>query len=99
MKLNEAVTLFEHTPADGKFFIVTAAEPWSIGMIQRLKHQRPDEVKIGRVNADGSLVAELPLSWMRIVPKKEVTESQREAARNNFKKPPDAPSEIEPNSG
>ena len=84
MKLEENVTVYEHVPEDDSVFIVTAAEQWSITMIQRLKKQRPGEVNIKHVNKDGSLVAELPLRWMRIVPKKEVTENQRETARNNF---------------
>ena len=85
MKFDENVTLFEHVPADGKVFIVTAAEPWSVTMIQRLKKQRPDEVNITHVNKDGSLVAELPLAWMKIKPKKVATESQREASKHNIK--------------
>jgi len=94
------MTVYEHVPEDGKVFIVTAAEPWSVTMIQRLKKQRPDDVHITHVNKDGSLVAELPLDWMRIVPKRETTETQRATARNNFAKaqlPPDASGENESN--
>lgn len=86
MKSDEQITVFEHIPGDGKVFIVTAAEPWSAAMIRRLKKQRPEEVNIRHTNKDGSLVAELPLAWMRIVPKREVTESQIETARLNLVK-------------
>ena len=83
MKLDDCVTVFEHVPEDGKVFLVTAAEPWSVTMIHRLKKQRPEDVEIKHVNKDGSLVAELPFSWMRIIPKKEVTEEMRENGRRN----------------
>jgi hypothetical protein len=70
-------TVFEH--ADGNnTFTVTAAERWSIGMIQRLAKQRPDEVKIIDTNPDGSLVAHLPLSWMKIKPKRKVVLSDEQ---------------------
>jgi len=86
MKLEDQSTVYEHVPPDGKIFIVTAAEPWSVGMINRLKKSHPDEVKITAVNKDGSLVAELPLDWMRIKPKytKNLTDEQREKMRQDF---------------
>ena len=85
MRFDEQVTMYEHVPEDKRTFVVTAAEQWSVGMINRLKKSRPEDVNIIAVNKDGSLVVELPFSWMRIVPKKVVTESQRETARQNIR--------------
>lgn len=100
MKQEESTTVFEHIPADERVFVVTAAEPWSVAMVQRLKKQRPNEVNIRHTNKDGSLVAELPLDWMRIKPGKLVSEKQRETSRNNIMKArqlPQAQGENEPN--
>lgn len=79
-ELNE--TTYEHE-AGGDTFTVTAAERSSIAMIRRLKAQRPSEVEITHTNGDGSLVARLPYSWMRVVPKRTdtLTDEQREARR------------------
>lgn len=72
-------TVYEHL--DGRdTFTVTAAERKSVGMIRRLKEKFPDEVEIVAENADGSLVAHLPESWMRIVPKRKVELSEERRA-------------------
>lgn len=65
-------TVFEHIRGNDTF-TVTAAEPWSVGMIRRLQAKHPDQVKIVCTNQDGSLLAHLPFEWMRIVPKKRVS--------------------------
>ena len=72
-------TVYEHL--DGcDTFTVTAAERGSIGMIRRLKDKHPDEVEIVAENADGSILAHLPYSWMRIVPKKKMELSEERRA-------------------
>ena len=63
-------TVFEHIRGNDTF-TVTAAEPWSVGMIRRLQAKHPDQVEIICTNQDGSLLAHLPFEWMRIVPKRE----------------------------
>lgn len=70
-------TVYEHVRGRNTF-TVTAAEQWSIGLINRLKERFPNEVEITHVNDDKSLVAHLPYEWMRIVPKKRISEEQRE---------------------
>ena len=85
-------TVFEHIRGNDTF-TVTAAEPWSVGMIRRLQAKHPDQVEIICTNQDGSLLAHLPFEWMRIVPKKRVSpdlaknlsrSSVREEMRANF---------------
>ena len=66
-------TVFEHIRGNDTF-TVTAAEPWSVGMIRRLQAKHPDQVEIICTNQDGSLLAHLPFEWMRIVPKKRVSQ-------------------------
>ena len=79
-------TDYDHVKGND-YFSVTAAEQWSIGMIRRLKKAHPDEVEILHTNPDGSMLAHLPFSWMRIVPKRKDTrtDEQKEAARQRMK--------------
>ena len=67
-------TVYEHIKGNNTFTI-TAAERWSIGMIRRLKEKYPDQVDIRYINQDGSVLAHLPIEWMRIVPKRKVSAS------------------------
>ena len=55
-------------------------------MILRLKDKRPDDVQIIADNADGTIMAHLPVEWLRIVPKKkmDLTDEQRQAISNRL---------------
>lgn len=79
-------TVYEHLDG-GETFTVTAAERSSVAMLRRLKATRPDEVEIVAENEDGSILAHLPYSWMRIVPKKKVvmSEEQKRAAAERMR--------------
>ena len=46
-------------------------------MVKRLQVKYPGEVEIRSTNPDGSMVARLPFAWMRIVPKKAMSEEHR----------------------
>lgn len=72
-------TVYDHE-AGGKKFSVTANERWSINMVKRLATKYPDEVEITVTNADGSLIADFPASWMRIVPKRKIEMSDEKRA-------------------
>ena len=54
--------------------------------VKKLAEQYPDEVKIMHVNKDNSIVAHLPLSYIKISHPKKVTEKQIEVAKENMKK-------------
>lgn len=79
-------TVYEHVQGNDTF-TVTAAERSSIAMLRRLKAARPEEVEIVAENEDGSILAHLPYSWMRIVPKKKVvmSEEQKRAAAERMR--------------
>lgn len=79
-------TVYEHL-AGSTTFTVTASERWSINMIRKLKDKRPDEVEIVAENPDGSIVAHVPVEWMKIRPKREVnlTDEQRKAMVERMK--------------
>ena len=79
-------TVYEHIKGNDTF-TVTAAERWSVGMIRRLKEKYPDQVDIRYINQDGSVLAHLPIEWMRIVPKRQdtLTEEQRHARSERMK--------------
>lgn len=79
-------TCYSHIQGD-KFMEITACERWSIGMVKRLKERNPDDVKIIYENPDGSLVAHMPASWMRIVPRRKVviSDERREQLAEHMK--------------
>ena len=71
----ETETVYEHV-SGSKDFAVTAAERWSIGMVNKLKRKYPKEVEIIHKNPDGSLLVHFPLEWMRIKPKSKIQLSE-----------------------
>lgn len=79
-------TVYEHESGKDTFTI-TAAERWSISMVRKLKEKHPGEVQIVAENSDGTLLARMPYSWMRITPKRKVnmSEEQRAAAAQRLK--------------
>jgi hypothetical protein len=78
--LNETCT--DHVKGED-FFTITAAEQWSIAMVHRLQEKFPEAVAIEHSNPDGSMVARLPFAWMRIVPKKHVSENNAKNLRGS----------------
>lgn len=52
--------------------------------IRKLAAEHPEECKVVKENKDGSLLAHIPVSWIKISPVKEVSEEQRERARQNM---------------
>ena len=56
--------------------------------VRKYAEEYPDEVQICGVNRDNSIVAHLPLSYIKITrpPKRELTEEQKVAARERLMK-------------
>ena len=79
-------TAYDHVSGSDTFSI-TAAERWSVAMVNRLKAQYPDEVEICHTNKDGFIMARMPIEWMLIVPKRRstMTEEQRQVASERMK--------------
>lgn len=79
-------TVYEHIDGNDTF-TVTAAERWSIGMIHKLAEKHPGQVDIIAENEDGSLVAHVPYSWMKIKPKRrvEMSDERKEELRERLR--------------
>lgn len=85
-------TVFEHV-SGSPTFTVTAGENWSKTMIKKLNKKDPDRVKIIHINADGSILAHLPLDCMPIKLKQtynlsdsrraELSEHMRKISKND----------------
>lgn len=60
--------------------------PKWINKIKKLKEEHPDEVKIIAENADGSICAKLPIKYLKISAPRKVSEEQRQAASERFRK-------------
>lgn len=75
---------------------VTLSQRKYITKVKRLAEKYPDEVKIVYTNKDGSIVAHLPLSAIKIniVPKRELTEEQLEIMRERMRKMHEAGQEV-----
>lgn len=57
-----------------------------INKIKKLKTKHPEDVKIIAENQDGSICARLPIKYLKISAPKKVSEEQRQAASERFKK-------------
>lgn len=59
-----------------------------VNRILRLADKYPNEVEILAQNADGSLCAKVPVKWIKFNPpvNREVTEEQRQAARERLQR-------------
>ena len=57
-----------------------------INKIKKLKAEHPEDVKIIAENQDGSICARLPIKYLKISAPKKVSEEQRQAASERFKK-------------
>ena len=53
--------------------------------LEKLAKDRPEDCQILERNEDGSIFAHVPLSWIKIIPPRELTEEQKEEIRERFK--------------
>lgn len=54
------------------------------GRIRKMAAERPEECQIVAENKDGSLCAHIPVSWIRIIPSRELSEEQKGKARERM---------------
>lgn len=54
--------------------------------IRKLAEEHPEKCQVIKENKDGSLLAHIPVSWIKISPPKEVSDEHRERARQNMLK-------------
>ena len=54
--------------------------------LMRYAQERPDEVKLKAENKDGSAFFHVPVSYIKVSPPRKVSEAQREAAGERFRK-------------
>ena len=57
-----------------------------INKVKKLKEEHPDDVKILAENEDGSICARLPIKYLKISAPRKVSDEQRQAASERFKK-------------
>ena len=66
---------------DAKTATVCFTQGRLISRIKKLQEQHPEQVKITAENRDGSIVAHIPVKWVKINPPKDLTKEQREKLR------------------
>ena len=54
--------------------------------LMKYAEERPDEVKVMVVNTDGSAFFHIPVNYIKVSPPRKVSEEQREAAGERFRK-------------
>lgn len=65
---------------------MTLSQRRVISRVEKLAASRPEECQIVARNPDGSVYAHIPVNWIRINPKKELTEEQREERAERFRR-------------
>lgn len=65
---------------------VSFCMPKWIKKVKKLKEEYPDDVKIIAENNDGSICAKLPAKFLKISAPRKVSEEQRQAASERFRK-------------
>lgn len=65
---------------------VTFSQGRFIHKIEKLAQENPDKCQIIKKNNDGSILAHIPTSWIRIRPPRKIDmdEEQKEQLRNRF---------------
>ena len=89
--VHENVIEFERNQATAT---LTLCQGRFIGKIRKLAQERPEACQIVAENSDGTIVAHMPVDWIKFRPEMELTDEQREAlsergkrmARENFKR-------------
>lgn len=64
---------------------VTLSQRKYITKVKKLQEKYPDEVRIIVENKDGSVVAKLPIKYIKISAPRKVSEEQRDQARERLK--------------
>lgn len=54
--------------------------------LMRYAESKPDEVKVMAVNKDGSAFFHIPINYIKVSPPRKVSQEQREAAGERFRK-------------
>lgn len=57
-----------------------------VNKVKRLHEKNPNEVKIIAENKDGSICAKLPVKYLKISPPRQISEEQKQAASERFRK-------------
>lgn len=64
---------------------LTFSQRRTITKVKRLAERYPEECQIVAENQDGSICAHVPVSWVKILPPKKVSEERRELSRRLMK--------------
>lgn len=78
-------TTYNYIVGEKTGIFYSGEQKW-INKIKRLAENNSNEVKITYENEDGSILATIPVKWFKISPPRKVSEEQKEAAANRFKK-------------
>lgn len=70
---------------NAKVATVTFCQPRYVTKVEKLAKDHPDEVQIVYRNKDGSIVAHVPVSYVKVSRPRELTEEQKQKAGERLK--------------
>ena len=65
---------------------ITLSQKKFINKIKKLQKEFPDEVKIDKINEDGTILAHIPLKYLRFSRPRELSEEEKLAAADRLSK-------------
>lgn len=63
---------------------VTLCQRKLINKVKKYAAEYPNECQITATNKDGSIVAHMPVSWLKITPRRKMTVEQKSRLLQNF---------------
>ena len=60
-----------------KVAAVTLTQKRMMSQIKKYAHVRPEECQIVAENTDGSVIAKIPVSWVKVSPPKQYSDKQK----------------------
>lgn len=78
--------VLEWIKGDKEVTVTLAGNTKYCNRVKKYAEEYPDEVKIVAYNQDSSIVAHLPLSYIKITRPREITDEQKEVARERMAK-------------
>jgi hypothetical protein len=76
---------YSHADGEAKGTLCATQRKW-ITKMKKFAAKYPKQVVVKRINSDGSMIIEIPISWFKISPRKEMSEKHKKEAVDRLSK-------------
>jgi hypothetical protein len=76
---------YHHVDGETKGTLCATQRKW-ITKMKKYATKYPKQVIVKRINPDGSMIVEIPISWFKISPRKEMSEKHKKEAIDRINK-------------